>query len=68
MRITLTNEEIIWLAHIMDHFTDYMGHDDRPDHGLGILKDYRELPSDKKTEIFILAGKLLRMRNKIREK
>lgn len=41
-RISLTEGEIHTLAHIMNHFTDYMCGDDRPDHGMGILKGYRE--------------------------
>ena len=41
-RITLTTEEISVLAHITRHFCDYIHGDDRPDHGLGILKGYRE--------------------------
>ena len=41
-RITLTTEEISVLAHVTRHFADYMCGDDRPDHGLGILKGYRE--------------------------
>ena len=41
-RITLTTEEISVLAHVTRHFADYMCGDDRPDHGLGILKQYRE--------------------------
>lgn len=68
IRITFTEREIERLAHIMDHFTDYMGHDDRPDHGFGILSQYRELPDEDKREVFFLAGKLLRVRRKLREK
>jgi hypothetical protein len=41
-RLTLTTEEVAALAHVSRHFVDYMGGDDRPDHGLGILKGYRE--------------------------
>ncbi len=67
MRITLTEKDICTLAHIMDHFTDYMAHDDRPDHGFGILKGYRKLSGDRRIEIFRLAGKLLRYRKKIHE-
>jgi hypothetical protein len=65
MRITLTEEEVCTLAHIMNHFTDYMGHDDRPDHGFGILKQYRNLNEERRREIYVLAGKLLRIRRKI---
>ena len=41
-RITLTSGEINTLAHITRHFSDYLCGDDRPDHGMGILKGYRE--------------------------
>ena len=41
-RITLTEGEIYILAHLTRHFTDYMCGDDRPDHGMGMLKTYRE--------------------------
>jgi hypothetical protein len=68
MRITLTEEEISALAHIMDHFTDYMHYDDRPDHGLGILKEYRTMKDDQKIPIIRLAGRLLRLRRKIQRK
>ena len=40
--ISLTKGEIGTLAHLTRHFTDYMFGDDRPDHGMGILKGYRE--------------------------
>lgn len=66
-RITLEEDHIITLAHIMDHFTDYMAHDDRPDHGLGILKGYRKMDDEKKRPIYALAGRLLRYSRKIRE-
>mgnify|MGYP001595536293 CR=1 FL=1 len=64
--ISLTEQELIVLANIMHHFTDYMSGDDRPDHGLAILKKYREMPLDEyKTSIYFLAGKLKkRARNK----
>jgi hypothetical protein len=68
VRITLTEAEISWLAHIMDHFTDYMAHDDRPDHGLGILKQYRTLPDRDRYDVYAIAGKLIRKRRKLSEK
>jgi len=40
--ITFTKEEVFVLAHLTRHFCDYMAGDDRPDHGMGILKGYRE--------------------------
>jgi hypothetical protein len=68
MRITLTEEDVYTLAHIMHHFTDYMALDDRVDHGFGILKGYRKLPDHKKRNVFLLAGKLMRLRRKIQNK
>ena len=41
-RITLTDSEVHTLAHLTRNFADYMFQDDRPDHGMGILKRYRE--------------------------
>ena len=60
MRLTITDRELRWLSHIMHHFTDYMAYDDRPDHGMGILKGYRTMDEIKKREIFVLAGKIMR--------
>jgi len=40
--ITFTKEEVNVLAHLTRHFCDYVICDDRPDHGMGILKEYRE--------------------------
>lgn len=68
IRVSLTEEELGRLEHILWHFTDYMGHDDRPDHGLGILKGYRDLSDDDKRVIYILAGRLRRTYRKHREK
>jgi hypothetical protein len=64
-RLTITEEELFYLKHIMDHFTDYMAHDDRPDHGLGILKGYRDLNEEEKNIIYSLAGKLIRAYHKL---
>ena len=41
-RITLTKEEIRILAHLTRNFSDYVCGDDRPDHGMGILSQYRK--------------------------
>ena len=49
-RITLTKEEISILAHLTRNFADYMFLDDRPDHGMGILKQYREYNKEPKPE------------------
>lgn len=53
-----TDNELYYLSHILRHFTDYMGGDDRPDHGFGILKEYRYLSDEKKRELYHLAGKI----------
>lgn len=49
-RITLTEAEIRTLAHITRHFADYIFLDDRPDHGLGVLKHYREHNKEPRPE------------------
>lgn len=64
IRPSFTKEELGYLEHILWHFTDYMAHDDRPDHGLGILKQYRDLPQEKKNKIYNLAGRLRRLYRK----
>jgi len=58
--IRLTEDEIFYLANIMNHFTDYVAGDDRPDHGFERLQRYREFPSDEKYKLYALAGKLKR--------
>ena len=62
--VYMTEEELGYLQHILHHFTDYMAHDDRPDHGFGILKGYRELPDESKSKIFFLSGRLRRLHRK----
>jgi hypothetical protein len=64
MRITFTEKELNYLEHILWNFTDYMAHDDRPDHGMGILKQYRDLPEEEKRTIFLLSGRLRRLYRK----
>jgi len=68
IRLYITINELEYLAHILDHFTDYMAYDDRPDHGFGILKGYRDLSVERKTEIFIIVGKLFRMKRRLYDK
>ncbi|MGA2407872.1 MAG: hypothetical protein ABSF81_14145 [Bacteroidales bacterium] len=66
--ITLTKDELRTLAHIMDHFTDYMMGDDRAYHRLRILKYYREMKGEKRDQVLTLAGKLMgldRLYNKV---
>ena len=60
-RPTLTRDELSTLAHILRNFTDYMAHDDRPDHGLNNLYGYRDLPQEQKNEVYMLCGKLQRL-------
>jgi len=64
LRVTLTVEELGYLEHILWHFTDYMVGDDRPDHGLGILKGYRENRENYKHTLLPLAGRLRRLHKK----
>jgi len=49
--ITLTKDELRTLAHIMDHFTDYMMGDDRANYRVGILKYYREMEGEKRDKV-----------------
>ena len=64
IRPSFSKRELWTLAHILHHFTDYMAFDDRDDHGLAILKEYRFLPDEKKREIYLLAGRLIRLNKK----
>jgi hypothetical protein len=64
IRVSLTKEELGRLQHILWHFTDYMAYDDRPDHGFGILKGYRDLPEKERWVICCLAGRLRRLYKK----
>jgi hypothetical protein len=68
VRIIFTNRELMYLQHILWHFTDYMAHDNRPDHGFGILKEYRDFNEDDKREIYVLAGRLRRLYHKLKLK
>ena len=61
IRISLSLEELRYLEHILWHFTDYMGGDDRPDHGMGILEKYREVDDDTRRVILGLSGRLRRL-------
>ena len=63
-RLTLTNVELGTLAHIMRQFSDYVAGDDRPDHGFGNLKQYRELDKERKWEVYMLMGKINRLWHK----
>ena len=62
--IKLTQSEIITLDHVMRHLCDYVGGDDRPDHGLNNLYDYRDMPKDKKIELYHLCAKINRASRK----
>jgi hypothetical protein len=57
-RITFTDEEIRYLENILNHFSDYIAKDDRYDHGIARLNEYREFPIDKKRIIYRMAGRL----------
>ena len=61
-------EELKLIEHIMWHFSDYVAGDNRPDHGLAILKQYREMTEDQRFRLFVLAGKLRRRYRKLRDK
>lgn len=49
-----------YMAHILDHFVDYMLHDDRPDHGFGVLESYRYMPEERKRDIILTAVRVIR--------
>lgn len=55
-----TDDELYYLQNILWNFTDYMGGDDRDDHGFGILKHYRSLSEERKRIVYRLAGRLRR--------
>jgi hypothetical protein len=59
-RITLTKREIRMLTLLLHHFTDYMAFDDRQDHGLARLQDYRKFDRESKIPYYTLAGKFRR--------
>ena len=63
-RIALDEEEMMFLAWLLDHFSDYMAYDDRPDHGLAILSKARDFEKEKKEHIYFLAGKFKHRWNK----
>ena len=62
--VYMTEEELDYNQHILWNFVDFMGGDDRPDHGWGILKDYRKCPDEKRRKIAFLAGRLRRLHRK----
>jgi hypothetical protein len=59
--VYLSEKELSYLQHILYHFTDYMSGDDRPDHGFGILKEYRNAAPEVRTMLNVLAGRLRRL-------
>ena len=65
--ISLTYNELFFFSHIIDHFSDYMAYDDRPDHGMGILKQYRDMSEEDKRTVFYMTGRLLRRRRKLQQ-
>ena len=58
--VTLSEQDLNTLAHILRNFCDYVGGDDRSDHGLNNLEGYRDLPKDKKKELYHLCAKINR--------
>lgn len=57
----LTKDEMRYLFLLMHHLSDYMGGDDRPDHGWGKLKELREASQKTKQDFNMLTGKLWRL-------
>ncbi len=66
--IQLTKDDLNILQWVMHHFTDYMAHDNREDHGWNILKVAREYDIETKKEFYSLAGRLKWRLNKISDK
>ena len=56
----LTEKELTMLAHILRNFCDYVGGDDRPDHGWGNLMGYRDLPGERRQELYSFSAKINR--------
>ncbi len=57
-RITMKKEDLNYIFWVLDHFTDYMAHDDRIDHGWNILKEARNWDMEKKTRLYSATGRL----------
>lgn len=66
-RITLTNEEISMLAHILRQLADHTSGDDRPDHGLNNLRSYRKCSPETKGRLYMLNGKMNRLWRRYRK-
>ena len=66
--VYLTEEELGYLQHILWHFVDFMAGDNRFDHGMGILKGYKDLPDEKRGNIAYLSGRLRRLHRKWQDK
>jgi hypothetical protein len=62
--VLLSKDELFYIQHILWHMTDFMAGDDRPDHGMGVLKKYRKIKPEEKTKLNILAGRLRRIHRK----
>lgn len=66
--VSLSKQDLNTLAHILRHFSDYVGMDDRPDHGIGILSGYRDISRDRKIELYQLSAKINRAYRRTWEK
>lgn len=64
-RPVLTSDQVRLLAHILDHLSDHVYGDDRPDHGLNVLAKYRDVSPEMKREISRLFVKMQRVVNKL---
>ena len=63
-RIKLNENEISFITWLLDHFSDYMAYDNRPDHGLAVLSKARDFEKERKESIYFLAGKFKHRWNK----
>jgi hypothetical protein len=68
IRISFSLDELEVLQDIIWHFTDFMINDNRPDRGLGKLKEYCYLPGHERLLINMLAVKLKLAFSKKRKK
>lgn len=63
-RLSLDENEQIHLEAILNRFTEYMGGDERQDHGLKALGYYRTAPSEVKQVVYDVYVRLSRLRRR----
>lgn len=58
--ILLSKEDLGKIEWLLRQVTDHMAFDDRPDHGLNMVKNVRYLSDDQKSKWYELSGRLTR--------